>query len=72
MSGIARRKSDNVNNVKVLVTCQHVLSTRGWDLEGNECLYEGGTGEADKIGYLYTETVDGIEKKSWRQILERV
>ena len=68
---VARRKSDNA---KVLVTNLHVASTDSWHVNGDEVLYQGDNSEflyqpgvsvLDRVGQLYTETVNGKEQKSW-------
>ena len=63
LGAIARRKSDLA---KVLVTNVHVVSTHrnNYTVSGNESIYQGGTAAGDKIGQLYTKTVNGVEKKS--------
>ncbi len=64
LGAIAKRKSDLA---KVLVTNVHVVSTHrnNYTVTGNESIYQGGRAEGYKVGQLYTETVNGVEKKSW-------
>ena len=67
---IARRKSDLA---KVIVTNVHVVSTHrnNYSVNGTEAIYQGGTAEGNKVGQLYTETINGVEKKSWIQAVTR-
>ena len=64
LGAIARRKSDLA---KVLVTAVHVVSTHrnNYNVNGTEFMYQGGTAEGDKVGQLFRQIVNGVEKRSW-------
>ena len=66
---MARRQSDYK---KVLVTNLHVVSTDNWRVDGDDYMYQGGTTEDDKVGRLYTETRDGVVKKSYVPVITRL
>ena len=70
LGAIARRKSDLA---RVLVTAVHVVSTHrnNFTVNGTESIYQGGNEEDDKIGQLFRQTVNGIEKKSWVEADQR-
>ena len=70
LTGVARRTEDRK---KVLVTNVHVVSTRDYELEGAESIYqwepdESNT-ETDKVGTLYANTSSG-EADSWLPVTE--
>ena len=69
LTGVARKYGSS--GERLLVTCLHIPSYGGDDpgffvVEGNEWLYQGGTGEDDKVGRLRAGSYIQVHPYHWR------